>query len=132
MLTEKSQYSLFARTYDWESGGQLTSADKSLLRFYCSNLVRAWDTEDQTLTYINQQYDMNHNNQPNFNHSINVIANDGEQRMVIDPDGGQVILNGVRTLTYRVLGKANQIVDSGEIDLSADAFTQQEISILNL
>jgi len=131
-LTEKSKYSLFAKSYNWENTGQLTSADKSLLRFYCSNLVRAWDTEDQTLTYINQQYDMNHSNQPNFNHSINVIANDGEQRMVINPDGGQVILNGVRTLTYRVLGKANQIVDSGEIDLSADAFSQQEVSILNL
>ena len=131
-LTEKTQYNLFSRSYNWENTGQLTSADKALLSFYCSNLVRAWDTEDQTLVYINQQYDTNHNTMPNFNHSVNVFANDGEQRMAIDLDGGQIILNGVRTITYRVLGKSNQIVDSGEIDVSADAFTQREIPILNL
>jgi hypothetical protein len=52
--------------------------------------------------------------------------------MAIDLDGGQLILNGVRTITYRVLGKSNQIIDSGEIDVSNDAFTHREIPILNL
>ena len=131
-LTEKSQYSLFAESYNWENTGKLTSADKALLNFYCSNLVRAWDTEDQTFSFINQQFEKNHNTMPNFNHSVNVFANDGEQRMAIDLDGGQLILNGVRTITYRVLGKSSQIVDSGEIDVSSDAFTHREIPILNL
>ena len=131
-LTEKSQYSLCAQSYNWENTGKLTSADKALLNFYCSNLVRAWDTEDQTFSFINQQYDTNHNTIPNFNHSVNVFASGGEQQMSINPDGGQLILNSVRTINYRVLGKSNQIVDSGEIDVSTDVFTQREISILNL
>ena len=130
-LTEQNGYRLFSRTTDWEKSNTLTKADKELLNFFCSTLVRPWDTPEQTRQYISEEYQKNRSILAKFENRITIdLAS--MPKFTFHPTGDLIILNGVRSLVYRVVDGNNSIVDSGEIDVSSDAFSIQEISLRNL
>lgn len=131
-LTEKAGYKLFSRSYNWENSNGLSNADKELLSFYCSTLIRAWDTETQTQTFINEEYNKNRSAAPNFDNSVTVDGNSSQPKFTLQPYGDLIILNGVKTISYRVLDSSESAVDGGDIDVSADAFGIRVIEMKNL
>ncbi len=131
-LTEKPGYKLFALSYDWERSNGLTKGDKELLALYCSTLVRAWDTGVQTQNYINEEYSKVRSSAPSFDNRVTVDGTSQTPNFVFQPFGDLIIRNGVRTVSYRVTDSSDTLIDSGEIDVSNDAFGIREITMNNL
>ena len=131
-LTEKSGYKLFALSYEWERSNGLTNSDKELLSLYCSTLVRAWDTDIQTQTFINNEYAKNRSSAASFDNRVSVNGSTQNPSFIFQPLGDLIIGNGVKSIAYRVTDSNDVVFDSGEIDVSLDAFSIREIYLKNL
>jgi len=118
-LTDSADFNLFGFSYTWESQNTLTEMDRQLISFYCSTLVRAWDTEVQTQDYINSLW----------NKSINT---DSGIEILVEPKGDQTVINHGTKIGYQLVDTNGLVVASDEIDIQDDVFKTRIFQVKDL
>lgn len=131
-LTNDSDYSFLNSSLNWENSKKVSDKDREMLIFYCSNLVRAWDTEVETQKYINNPPQVSNNQIPVMTHKVELNITDYGANLRIFPSGGDLWQNQVKEILVQIQTKQGIIVWSQPIEMVDDYFSTRESFINNL
>ncbi len=108
---------------------ELSEIDKQLISFYCSTLIRSWDSIQETKDYIDDLNSKEPNLYASYSNSLKVNVTNYGFEIEIRPSGDLAIQNGVENIFYRVADLSGNIIKSGNIDISENVFELQTIQI---
>ncbi len=108
---------------------ELSELDKQLISFYCSTLIRSWDSIQETKDYIDDLNSKEPNLYASYSNSLKVNVTNYGFELEIRPSGDLAIQNGVENIFYRVADLSGNVVKSGNIDISENVFELQTIQI---
>ena len=131
-LTDSADFNLFGFSYTWESQNTLTEMDRQLISFYCSTLVRAWDTEVQTQDYINSLWNKSISTAPSFDHKVKWSNTDSGIEILVEPKGDQTVINHGTKIGYQLVDTNGLVVASDEIDIQDDVFKTRVFQVKDL
>ena len=131
-LTDSDDFNLFGASYRWESQNTLTEMDRQLISFYCSTLVRAWDTEVQTQDYINSLWNKNISTAPSSDHTVKWSNTDSGIEILVEPKGDQTVINHGTKIGYQLVDTNGLVVASDEIDIQDDVFKTRVFQVKDL
>ena len=130
--TSDPGFSFFNSGYGWELNGELTDLDRQLINFYCSNLVRAWDTELRTVEYVNELGKSSIQVAPNFSNLISWSSNEYGIDISIVPTGDLIISSRVTKIGYDLIDSKGRVVATDEVDVSGDVFKLRKFEVFEL
>ena len=125
-------FNFFNSGYGWELNGELTDLDRQLINFYCSNLVRAWDTELKTVEYVNELGKSPIQIAPNFSNLISWSSNEYGIDISIVPTGDLIISNRVTKIGYDLVDSKGRVVATDEVDVTSDVFKLRKFEVFEL
>ena len=131
-LTASEDFSLFAFSNAWEAQNTLTEMDRQLISFYCSTLVRAWDTEVGSQDYINSIWNKTISTAPNFSQKVMWSNTDSGIKVLVQPDGDQSVINHVTKIGYQLIDTQGVVVASEEVEIQDDVFKTREFLVKDL
>ena len=131
-LTDSADFNLFGFSYTWESQNTLTEMDRQLISFYCSTLVRAWDTEVQTQDYINSLWNKSISTAPSFDHKVKWSNTDSGIEILVEPKGDQTVINHGTKIGYQLVDTNGLVFASDEIDIQDDVFKTRLFQVKDL
>ena len=131
-ITDSADFNLFSYSDRWESQNTLTEMDRQLISFYCSTLVRAWDTEVQTQDYINSLWNKSISTAPSFDHKVKWSNTDSGIEILVEPKGDQTVINHGTKIGYQLVDTNGLVVASDEIDIQDDVFKTRVFQVKDL
>ena len=131
-ITNSADFNLFSYSDTWESQNTLTEMDRQLISFYCSTLVRAWDTEVQTQDYINSLWNKSISTAPSFDHKVKWSNTDSGIEILVEPKGDQTVINHGTKIGYQLVDTNGLVVASDEIDIQDDVFKTRVFQVKDL
>jgi hypothetical protein len=130
--TSNPGFNFFNSGYGWELNGKLTDLDRQLINFYCSNLVRAWDTDLRTVEYVTELGKLPIQVAPNFSNSISWSNNEYGIDISIIPRGDLIISNRVTKIGYDLVDSKGRVVATDEVEVSSDVFKLRKFEVFEL
>ena len=131
-ITNSADFNLFSYSDTWESQNTLTEMDRQLISFYCSTLVRAWDTEVQTQDYINSLWNKNISIAPNSDFKVKWSNTDSGIEILVEPKGDQTVINHGTKIGYQLVDTNGLVFASDEIDIQDDVFKTRLFQVKDL
>ena len=130
--TDSQDFNLFRNSYNYETQNTLTEMDRQLISFYCSTLVRAWDTEVGSQDYINSLWNKNISTAPNFSQKVIWSNTDSGIKVLVQPAGDQSVINHVTKIGYQLIDTQGVVVASEEVEIQDDVFKTREFLVKDL
>ena len=130
--TDSQDFNLFRNSYNYETQNTLTEMDRQLISFYCSTLVRAWDTEVGSQDYINSLWNKNISTAPNFSQKVIWSNTESGIKVLVQPAGDQSVINHVTKIGYQLIDTQGVVVASEEVEIQDDVFKTREFLVKDL
>ena len=128
-FTTNSESTFFINSPNTSGYYELAEIDKQLISFYCSTLIRSWDSIEDTKTYIESIISKDPTSYANYSNDLKVTPTNYGFEINIRPNGDQALQTRTDKIFYRVSDLVGNIVKSGIIDISENVFKLVTLNI---
>jgi len=121
---------LSARMFSWANPYSeslpASELDKQIIRLYCSNYTRSWDTAQQTFDAISSAWTKKVSN-PILSLNIKVQEYKNQLNFGFNFDPSQALDNQLTGIQYFIFDTSGNVAKSGTIDVSGNLFKTYEV-----
>ena len=121
-FTTNSESTFFVNSPNSTGYYELAEIDKQLISFYCSTLIRSWDSLEETKNYIESIVSKDPTGYANYSNELKVTPTNYGFEINIRPNGDLALQNRTDKIFYKVSDLAGNIVKSGIVDISENVF----------